>query len=106
MLGDNTEEVVTTPFLEKKLSTKYVDKGTDELKNMKKAVVTILRKFLDKLEGKSKGYTGWFKLDSGFFFFNLQFIHNSIKNLKVIFRIKTCNCIQRLLYRLIKNLSR
>ena len=30
-LGDRKEEVVTTPLLEKKSSTKDVDKGTDEL---------------------------------------------------------------------------
>ena len=28
-LGDRKEEVVTTPFPEKKLSTKNVEKGTD-----------------------------------------------------------------------------
>ena len=35
------------PFLEKKLLTKDVDKGTSELKYMKEAVVVIRRKDLD-----------------------------------------------------------
>ena len=47
VLGDSKDEVVTTPFSEKKLSTKDVDKVTDELEDMKKAVVAILRKGLD-----------------------------------------------------------
>ena len=47
--------------------TKDVDKGTDEMEYMKKLVVTIRRKGLDKYEGQSKGSTGWFKLDSWFF---------------------------------------
>ena len=34
--------------------------------DMKKSVVTIRSKGLDNFGGKSKGYTGWFKLDSGF----------------------------------------
>ena len=55
------------PLTEKKYSTKDVDKGTDELAYMKKAVVKILRKGLDKFEGQSKGSTVWFKLDNGFF---------------------------------------
>ena len=88
-LGDRKEEVVTTLLLENKSSTKYFDegddelsdtlllereyltkdfdKGTDELADMKKAVVKIRRKGLDKFEGQSKGSTGPFKLDSGFF---------------------------------------
>ena len=86
VLGDRKEEVVTNPLLEKKSSTKDVDKGTDELADtpllgkkyltkdvdkgtdeladMKNAVVTILSKGLDKLEVQSKIYTGWFKLES------------------------------------------
>ena len=66
VLSDRKEEVATTPLLEKKSSTKDVDKGndeladtpllekksskndvdkgTDELSEMKKAVITILRK--------------------------------------------------------------
>ena len=56
-----------TPFTEKKYSTKYVEKGTNELADTKQAVVIIRRKGLDKFEGKSKVYKGWFKLDSGFF---------------------------------------
>ena len=35
ILGDRKEEVVTMPLLEKKSLTKYVDKGTDELADMK-----------------------------------------------------------------------
>ena len=54
------------PFLEKKDSTKDVEKGTDELTYMKQEVVTILRKDLYQFEGQPKGFTGWFKLDSGF----------------------------------------
>ena len=46
------------PFLEKKYLTKDIDTGTDELAYMKKAVVTIRRKGLDKFEGQSKGSTG------------------------------------------------
>ena len=87
ILGDRKEEVVTTPLLDKKSSTKDVDedtyalvdkpfwekksptkdvgKGTYEWEDMKKAVVTIRRKGLDKFEGQSKGSTGRFKLDSG-----------------------------------------
>ena len=61
-----TDELEDTPLLEKKSSTKDVDKGTDELIDMKKSVVTIRRKGLDKFEGQSKGYTGWLKLDSAF----------------------------------------
>ena len=66
-MGDRKEEVVTTPLSEKKSSTKDVEKGTDELEDMEKASVTIHRKCLDKFEGQSRGYTGWFKLHSGFF---------------------------------------
>ena len=87
VLGDRKEEVVTTPllekksltkdvdegtnelsdmtFMEKKYSTKDVDKHTGELADMKQAVVTICRKGLYQFEGWSKGYKGWFKLDSG-----------------------------------------
>ena len=56
-------------MLENKSSTKDVDKGNDELADMKQPVVTILRKSLDHFEGHSKGSKGWFKLDSGFFYF-------------------------------------
>ena len=65
VLGARKEALVTTPLSENKSSTKDVDKGTGELEYMKEAVVTIRRKDLDKFEGQSKGYTGWFKLDSG-----------------------------------------
>ena len=43
VLGDRKEEVVTTPFLEKKSSTKDVDKGTGEL-----ADTPLLEKIIDK----------------------------------------------------------
>ena len=71
-------------------------------------MVTIIRKDLGKFEGQSKVYRGWFKLDSGLKKIKfLQLIHNSIKDfLKRILNIKTRNYIQRLLYRLIKNISR
>ena len=70
-LGDRKEEVFTTPLLEKKLLTKDVDKSTNESAYMKKVVFKIRRKGLDKFEGHSIGYTGWFKLDSGFFLNNI-----------------------------------
>ena len=41
-----------------------VDKGTEKLEYMKEAVVKIHRKDSDKFEGKSKGYTGWFNINS------------------------------------------
>ena len=56
--------MITTPFLEKKSSTKDDEKVTDELEDMKKGVVTICRKGLDKFEIQYKGSTGWFELDS------------------------------------------
>ena len=67
--------MVTTPLSEKKSSTKDVDKGTDELEDMKKAVVTIRRKGLDHFEGQSKGSTGWFKLKSEFLKTKYSTIH-------------------------------
>ena len=70
--------MVTTPFSDKKSLTKDVDKGTGESEYMKEAVVKIHRKYLDKFEFQSKGYKGWFKLDSELNCF-LQLIHNSIK---------------------------
>ena len=74
-----TYEQENTPFLEKKYFTKNFDKGTYELAFMKKTVVTIRRKGLDKFEDQSKGSTEWFKLDGGFFKHFLQFIQNSLK---------------------------
>ena len=65
-------------FLEKKSSTKDVDKGNDELVDTKKSVVTICRKGLDKFEGQSKLYTGWFKLDSGFLKTTFYTIHSEL----------------------------
>ena len=44
-----------------------VQKGTEKLEDMKKVVVTIRGKYSDKFEGQSKGFTGWFNLDSDFF---------------------------------------
>ena len=107
-VDEGKEEFSDIPLTEKKSSTKDVDKGTDELADMKQGAVKILRKGLEQFEGQSKGSTGWFKLDSGFLKTTfLQLIQNSIKNLKIIiFKIKTRNFIQRLLYRLMKNLSR
>ena len=40
--------MVTTPLSEKKPLTKYVDKGTGEMEDMKEAVITIPRKDLYK----------------------------------------------------------
>ena len=86
VLGDRKEEVVTTPFsekksstkdvekgthkqedmlTEKKYSTKDVDKGTDELEDTKQVAKKIRRKGLYQFEGQSSGYKGWFKLDIG-----------------------------------------
>ena len=63
--------------MEKKSSTKDFDKGTSELVYMKQAV-TILRKGLDKYDGRSKGYKGWFKLDSGFLKTTFSTIHSEL----------------------------
>ena len=62
VLGDMKKELVTTPLLEKKSLIKDVDKGTDELEDMKRAMVTILRKGLYTFEVKSKGSTAWLNL--------------------------------------------
>ena len=48
VLDDRKEAVVTTPFSEKKSLTKYIDKGADELEDMKETLVTIRWKDLDK----------------------------------------------------------
>ena len=56
--------------------TKDVDKYADELADIKKIVVIIFRNGLDKFEGQSKGSTGWFKLDSGFFKTTFFTIHS------------------------------
>ena len=45
-----------------------VDKGTEKLEDMKEAVVIIHRKDSYQFEGNSEGSTGWFNLDSEFFF--------------------------------------
>ena len=65
VLGDRKEEVVMTPLSENRSPTKDIDKGTYKLEDTKKAVVKIRRKGLYKFEVQSKGYTGWFKFDSG-----------------------------------------
>ena len=57
-----TDKFSDTPLLEKKSSTKDFNKGTDELADMKKSVVTIRRKYLDKFECQSKVSTGWLNL--------------------------------------------
>ena len=44
-LGDSKEEVVMTPFLEKKSLTKGVDKIIGELEDMKEEVFIICRKY-------------------------------------------------------------
>ena len=46
------------PLVEKTYSTKDVDKGTDELADIKQAVVTISGKGLYQFEGQSKGSKG------------------------------------------------
>ena len=85
---------------------KDVDKGTGELEDMKEAAFKIHGKDLYKFYGQSKGYTGWFKPDSDFLIFST--IHSWFYNffMKRILKIKARNCIKRLLYRLIKNISR
>ena len=100
-----TDELSDMPLMEKKYSTNYVDKGTDELTYMKQKVNTIHRKVLYQFEVQSIGSNGWFKLDIEFrqkrF---LKLIQNSIRNcLKRVSKIKTWNCIKCLLYRLIYN---
>ena len=96
-MGDRKEEVITTPFpekksstkdvdegtdelsdmplTEKKYSTKDVDKGTDEFSDMKQAVVTIRRKCLDQFEGQYSGSKILFKVDSGFIKTTFSNIH-------------------------------
>ena len=70
--------MVTTPLSKKKSSTKDVEKGTDELEDIKNAVVAIRRKGLDKIEVRSKGSTGWFKLDSGVLKTTFSTIHSEL----------------------------
>ena len=48
VLGDRKEEVVTTPFLEKKSSTKDVEKGTDKLSDTTLLGKKYLTKDVDK----------------------------------------------------------
>ena len=99
-----TDEFADTILIENKSSTNYVDKGTDELAFMKQKVNIIRRKGLYQFEGQSIGSQGWFKLDIDFFKLFIKIIQNSIKHcLKIILEIKSWKCIKRLLYRLIKN---
>ena len=94
-----TDELECMLFTKKKSSTKYVDKGTDKLADMKEAVVTILRKGLYQFEGQSKGSKGWFKLESGLLKKTFYTSHPELykENLRIILNIKRRNCIQRLL---------
>ena len=71
-----TDELTDMLLLEKKYPTKDVDKGTDKLADIKKSVITIFRKGLDRFQGQSKGSTGWFKLDSGFLKITFSTIHS------------------------------
>ena len=91
--------------MEKKYSTKDIDKITDELAFMKQKVNTISRKGLYKFEGKYIESKGWFKLYIDFLRqFFLKVIQNSIKHrLKIMLRIKTWKCIKRFLRHLIEN---
>ena len=106
-VGKGTDELADMPLMEKKYSTKDVDKGTDEMADMKTAEVKIRRKGLDLFEGKSKGSKGWFKTDIGFLKTTFSTSHSELykRLLKIILSIKTRNRIQRLLYRLMNNLS-
>ena len=70
-----TDELADTPLLQNKSLTKDVDKGTEEFADMKKEVVTIRKKGLDKFQDQSKISTGWFKLDSGFLKTTFSIIH-------------------------------
>ena len=59
-VDEGTDELADIPLLEKVSSTKDVDKGTYEWSDMKKAVVIIRRNGLYQFEGQSKVSTGWF----------------------------------------------
>ena len=105
-MDDNKDVVATTPLSEKnslkteKLTTSnevHVDKGIEKLQDSKDAVVTIRRKNSDKFEGRSKGYTEWFNLDSEFKKGeSIQLHQTSIKTfMKIILKVKTWNRIKR-----------
>ena len=124
--GDSKQEVVTTPFSEKKSSTKDVEKGTDKLADMllmekkyltkdfdkgtdefadiKQAVKTFAVRVQISLRVNLEDLRDGLNLILGFFKqLFLKVIQSSIKNcLKIIFNIKIWNCIKRLLYRLIQ----
>ena len=107
VLDGSKQAVVTTPLLEKKYLTKDVDKGTDELEDMKQAVVTIRRNYLDKFEVDSKVSKGWFNLDSEFKNKDKSTIDPEFyKKLKWILKVKTRNFLKRFSCRLIKNSTR
>ena len=85
------------------ITNEDVDKGTEKLEDIKEAVVTIRSKNSDKFEGQSKGYIGWFNLDSDFkkrkF---LQLNQTSIRKfMKRILKVKMWNRIKRFSYRLL-----
>ena len=72
-MDDKKEAVVTTPLSEKRVLTtenvttsEEVDKGTENFKDTREAVVMICRKDSDNFEGQSKRSTGWFNLDHEF----------------------------------------
>ena len=117
ILVDRKKEWVTTPFSERKSSTKDVEKGTDksedmiltekksstkdvekftyEMTDMKHAVNIILRKGLYQFEGQSSGSKGWFKLDIDLFS-NFSKSHSEFykEHFKRILKIKTWKCIK------------
>ena len=117
ILVDNKKEWVTTPFSEKKYSTKDVEKGTDksedmiltekkystkdvdkftyEMTDMKQAENTIIRKGLDQFEGQSRGSKGWFKLDIDLFLtFSKGHSEFYKEHFKRILKINTWKCIK------------
>ena len=61
-----TDSFSDTLLMKKKYSTKDVDKGTDKLELVKQKVNTIRRKGLNKFEVQSIGSRGCFKLDIEF----------------------------------------
>ena len=75
-----TDELSDMPFMEKKYSTKDVDKGTYEVADMKQAVVTIIRKGLYQFEGHSKTSKRLFKLDSAFLKTTFSTSHSEFYN--------------------------
>ena len=72
-----TDELVDIPLMENKYPTKDVDKGTNELAYMKQEVVTIFRKGYGSLRFSLKDIRCCLSLIVGKQHF-LQFIQNSI----------------------------